>query len=259
MTTPERLVEVREKNGYTRKRLAQELQRPYRTITNYETGEREPGHEYIIEIAKKFGVSTDYLLGISDNPKSVPPKKTSLSDEAMKLAADFDKLDRFGKKTIRSIIDEELSRCIEQAKETAMLEAAAELAGDIMDKIIPFRRSYQPASAGTGIFLGPDEFETIYVLENNLTCRASFGVPVSGNSMEPDYHDGEVLLVERAEDVRIGEVGVFTIDGDGYVKQRGDGELISLNPAYDPIPMNESIRCSGRVIGILEPDWIVEK
>lgn len=66
MGIPERLVEIREKNGYTRKKLADELGRPYRTITKYETGEREPGHSYIVEIAKKFGVSTDYILGASD-------------------------------------------------------------------------------------------------------------------------------------------------------------------------------------------------
>ena len=67
----ERLIEVRKRNGYTRKRLAEELNRPYRTITNYETGEHEPGHKYLIEIAKKFGVTTDYLLGLSDNPLKV--------------------------------------------------------------------------------------------------------------------------------------------------------------------------------------------
>lgn len=66
MGIPERLVEIREKNGYTRKRLSDELGRPYRTITKYETGEREPGHSYIVEIARKFGVSTDYILGVSD-------------------------------------------------------------------------------------------------------------------------------------------------------------------------------------------------
>ena len=64
MGIPERLVQIREQNGYTRKRLAEELGKPYATITKYETGQREPGHSYIIEIAKKFGVSTDYILGI---------------------------------------------------------------------------------------------------------------------------------------------------------------------------------------------------
>lgn len=64
----ERLVEIREKNGYTRKKLAEELGRPYATVTKYETGEREPGHAYIIEIAQKFGVTTDYILGIEKSP-----------------------------------------------------------------------------------------------------------------------------------------------------------------------------------------------
>lgn len=70
MGIPERLVEIREAHGYTRKRLAEELGRPYATITKYETGEREPGHTYIIEIAKKFGVTTDYILGIENSPTS---------------------------------------------------------------------------------------------------------------------------------------------------------------------------------------------
>lgn len=143
--------------------------------------------------------------------------------------------------------------------ENVNMEAAAELSVDVAENIIPFRRSNQPASAGTGMYLGPDEFETIYVLENDLTRRASFGIPVSGESMEPDYHNGDMLLVERVEDIAIGEVGVFTIDGQGYVKERGVSQLFSVNPAYAPIPMNESIRCNGRVIGILKPEWVVER
>lgn len=78
MGLPERLVEIRESHGYTRKRLCEELGRPYATVTKYETGEREPGHGYLIEISKKFGVSVDYILGIET--KSPP--------EAIKIAAE---------------------------------------------------------------------------------------------------------------------------------------------------------------------------
>lgn len=78
-----RLIEVRKRNGYTRKRLAEELNRPYRTITNYEAGEHEPGHKYLIEIAEKFGVTTDYLLGLSDDPhKTSDDKKVPGAAEA---------------------------------------------------------------------------------------------------------------------------------------------------------------------------------
>ncbi len=68
MSVSERLVSVREANGYTRKRLAEELGKPYATITKYENGQREPGHDYLILISKKFGVTIDYLLGIEKAP-----------------------------------------------------------------------------------------------------------------------------------------------------------------------------------------------
>lgn len=75
MGIPERLVEVREKNGYTRKRLAEELGKPYATITKYENGEREAGSSYLIEIAQKFHVTIDYLLGLSNDPNGSSTQK----------------------------------------------------------------------------------------------------------------------------------------------------------------------------------------
>lgn len=81
MGIPERLVEVRERNGYTRKRLAEELGKPYATITKYENGEREAGSGYLISIAEKFNVTTDYLLGIEDD-QSVETKKSPAPAEA---------------------------------------------------------------------------------------------------------------------------------------------------------------------------------
>ena len=61
-----RLTKIREERGYKRTELAEMLGIPYRTITNYETGEREPGHPYIIKIAKLFNVTTDYILGLEN-------------------------------------------------------------------------------------------------------------------------------------------------------------------------------------------------
>ena len=81
MGIPERLVEVRERNGYTRKRLAEELGKPYATITKYENGEREAGSGYLISIAEKFNVITDYLLGIEDD-QSAETKKSPAPAEA---------------------------------------------------------------------------------------------------------------------------------------------------------------------------------
>ena len=60
MTLSERLKEVRKQHGCTRRQLAADLGRNYATITNYENGEREPGHTYLIEIARQFAVPAEY-------------------------------------------------------------------------------------------------------------------------------------------------------------------------------------------------------
>lgn len=93
MGIPERLVEVRERNGYTRKRLAEELGKPYATITKYENGEREAGSGYLISIAEKFNVTTDYLLGIEDE-QSAETKKSPAPAEAETEEVSLEETDR---------------------------------------------------------------------------------------------------------------------------------------------------------------------
>lgn len=75
-----RLTKIREEHGYKRTELAEALEMPYRTVTNYETGEREPGHSYIIKIAKLFNVTTDYILGL-ENETGSPDQDTPDSGE----------------------------------------------------------------------------------------------------------------------------------------------------------------------------------
>ena len=79
------------------------------------------------------------------------------------------------------------------------------------------------------------------------------------SSMEPQFHNGDMLLIERTKEIRIGEIGVFTLNGEGYVKELGDKELLSLNPEYQPIKMTGDVSCNGRVIGVLDPALIISQ
>ena len=49
--------------------LAMELNMSQNNVSRYETGAREAGYHELIAIADYFGVSIDYLLGRTDNPK----------------------------------------------------------------------------------------------------------------------------------------------------------------------------------------------
>lgn len=188
--------------------------------------------------------------GLSDyEPK--PKEVQSLSGEALSIAKDYQNLDKWGKKVVRSVIADEKARC-ESERHDQPKNANLE------DNVLPLRCSTQAASAGTGCYLGPEEWEPIYVQENDLTRHASFCVPVSGNSMEPRFHDGDVLVIDDSAEVELGQVGLYTIDGEGFVKIYGGDHLISLNPEYPDVPMTEDSRCNGKVIGVLKTDWIME-
>ena len=119
--------------------------------------------------------------------------------------------------------------------------------------IIPFYRI--PASAGTGSWLF-DETPVEYtnVPKTEKTSAADFMLEVRGDSMQPKFSDGDRVLVKCSESIYEGEIGVFILNNESYIKKMGRNELISLNPAYNPIKLTEydDIRCAGKVLGTLD-------
>ena len=119
--------------------------------------------------------------------------------------------------------------------------------------IIPFYRT--PASAGTGSWLS-DETPVEYtnVPKTEKTSAADFMLEVRGDSMQPKFSEGDRVLVKSSESIYEGEIGVFILNNESYIKKMGRNELISLNPAYNPIKLTEydDIRCAGKVLGTLD-------
>lgn len=119
--------------------------------------------------------------------------------------------------------------------------------------VIPFYET--PVSAGTGSWLGDDIVaEWLTVPRNDLTTSADFALKISGDSMQPKFSNGETVLVKQTSSVFEGEIGVFVLNGESYIKKLGKKELISLNPAYNPIQLHgfDDIRCVGKVLGTLD-------
>lgn len=59
------------------------------------------------------------------------------------------------------------------------------------------------------------------------------------------------MLVEMTDEIDLGDVGIFLVDNECFVKKLGNGELVSLNPDYKNIPLTENSKCMGKVIGTL--------
>lgn len=121
------------------------------------------------------------------------------------------------------------------------------------NKIIPLYMTR--ASAGTGNWLSDDiPVEWMTVPKTPLTEQADLMLKVCGDSMQPKFFDNDVLLIKNSPSILEGEIGIFILNGDSYVKKMGKGELISLNPAYKPIKLSEfdDIRCEGKVLGKID-------
>lgn len=110
----------------------------------------------------------------------------------------------------------------------------------------------QPASAGTGQYLNDVQVEQI---ELPVDINADFVVPIYGDSMEPDYHSGDYVFVKLSVDLSSGDIGVFELYGDAYIKELviddSGAYLHSLNNKYDDISIDSDsdFRIIGEVVG----------
>lgn len=137
--------------------------------------------------------------------------------------------------------------------------------------MISFPVAENYASAGTGQPLGDDFFSMVSIPASSIPHGASFAVRISGDSMEPEYHNSQLVFVERTHQLYDGETGLFSLNGEGYIKQyrvrplAPDPDqdefsdtgfpsrevcLVSLNPAYQPIRVHEedTLTVFGRIL-----------
>lgn len=244
-----RLRNARKNRGYTQKELAQKIGAKHNSISNWENDQNQPDPATLESLCRVLEVTANYLLlGDSGHPQ---PAVSPLTDREWELVGKYRGLDTGGRGAVEALLDYFSGLAVKTAPAILTPYASPPAL-----EIIEGRMSIQSVAAGTGTYLEADAFETIRLAKNDRTARASFYVPVAGDSMEPRFHDGDILMVEDAP-VKPGEIGVFTLDGSGYVKILGDGELVSLNKIYAPIPMSDDTLCNGKVMGVLDPDWLI--
>lgn len=123
------------------------------------------------------------------------------------------------------------------------IEKAASLAKKSSARRAAVIRIFDNAvSAGTGDFLDSENYE-LKDVDETVPFGADFGVRVSGDSMMPRIHDGDIIYIRKQDTLENGDIGIFSLDGNAYVKKlksSSDGLfLISLNKKYSPIPVGE--------------------
>ena len=112
----------------------------------------------------------------------------------------------------------------------------------------------QPSAAGHGNYLtdnGNEDYEMVSV--PCIPVGVEFGIRISGNSMEPNIKDGDIVFVKRQPSIELGETGIFIYDNAAYCKKlvywNGGYYLRSTNKDYKDIPISsDNIYCVGKVV-----------
>ncbi len=87
-----RLKQLRERSGYTHADLSEMLNIGFSQVYRYESGKADPSSHVLERMAKLFGVSVDYLLGLTDDPI---PDQSSLSHKEKQVIAAWRRGERF--------------------------------------------------------------------------------------------------------------------------------------------------------------------
>lgn len=126
----------------------------------------------------------------------------------------------------------------------------------IPNRIIKMPVYIQNVSAGKGNLILDGDYQILEFYEDMIPHKATYGVYISGDSMEPLIHNEQLVWVEDTQDIASGEIGIFQLNDEYFCKKfyqpilNGSIELISLNKNYVPIDVtgSDDFKCRGRVL-----------
>lgn len=227
------LLEEKDKQGLSLSELARRVDMAKSALSRYFNLTRQFPLNRADDFARVLHITPEYLLGLGDENQ----KKSSVKQQLNEV---FDELKE---KRQLKVVDYAKSELDDQNK-------VVEIADYQTEKEYPY---YDDAvSAGTGQFIGDSQKEQVTL---PVDYEADFVVPVYGDSMEPDYHDGDYIFVKLSVDLSDGDIGVFELYGDTYVKQLviedDHAYLHSLNKKYKDmlVDADSDFRIIGKVVG----------
>ena len=230
-TLGERIRYAREQKGLLQSELAKLINvKSSGVISNWEKDLNKPDAEKIVRLCSVLDTSASYLLdyyGKSDDVFNV---------SEIKHIKKYRDLDNHGKEMVDIILEKEHERC-------------ASLSNNKPAALRLYTYMHKIASAGNGFYFDDIPTETI---EAPYMPGADFIIGVNGDSMSPTYEDGDLVYVQKKDQLQSGEIGIFTMNNECFIKEVGENELLSHNKIYAPIPGNESIHCVGKVLGKID-------
>ena len=225
MYQPEKLKARRKKLKLTQKEIADQLGISYQAYSAWERGVKVPSKEKASQLEQILSV----------------PKGSFTEIEIVRL---YNTLSSKGKDQV-----------VAYARELVQKEQSQKVMS-ISKKLYEYH-VYEKMSAGIGASVYDDRnYDTVYFDEELAHDFASW---VSGDSMEPKYHNGSVALIRETGFDYDGAVYAVVCNNQTYIKrvyrEEGGLRLVSINPKYKDIfiSYDEDPRVVGIIVGHFVP------
>lgn len=252
LTFGEKIKEARKQRKLTQKQLADLIGAAHNSVSDWENNKNKPDPDTIELLCGALKITPNYLLASTEDDFS--PKEKSF----MKKYRFISTHSPDGSSVVDTVLDREYAIATQLKEQAEYIKKHQTNTNGNNEPNIDMRLInyyYRVASAGTGQIIFDMPPTKRIEIPNTLEYRkVDYAIGVNGNSMEPTFHDGDMLLVEMTEDIEIGDIGIFRVDNESYVKKLGKTELISINPAARNIPLNETAKCMGKVIDKMPTD-----
>ena len=252
----ENITHFRKQRGITQKELAKEVGITASTMTDYMKLRSAPSFGVIQKLSDYFGVKksdidTTFKEESTNSLPDIPDLLTQqITDKVVQLTPDNKKIVL---RTSEELLESQKANgemYTEQNEEETKINEVSEVI-----QLYSYDYYDHAASAGTGQYLNDVRVERI---ELPVDIDADFVIPIKGDSMEPDYHDGDLVFIQTSVELNDGVIGVFNYNGEAYIKQlvidKDQAYLHSLNPAYKDMPItpDTDFRIIGEVVDIYQ-------
>ena len=192
--------------------------------------------------SEKSGISKAYISLLEKNrhPKTgkpIAPSIQSIKQAAKGMSMDFD--------TLFSRIDGNVD-----ISDSNVTEAQRK---GIIIKV------YGRVAAGIPLEMIEDIIDTEEIPADLARTGEFFGLQIHGDSMEPKFSEGDVVIVRKQDDAESEDIVIATVNGTDATckrlkKYREGIALLSTNPAYEPMYftneeiVDKPVRIIGRVV-----------
>ncbi|WP_159545539.1 helix-turn-helix transcriptional regulator [Streptococcus halichoeri] len=228
MFSGNQLKKMRKAKSWSQAELAERLNVQKMTISNWETGKNIPNQAHLDQLGQLFKVARFAL------------------DEDYQLLTTYHQLTMENQERVINYTDSLLSK---QLQVVALAQHK--------DKKRFAYRVYESLSAGTGYsYFGDGNYDVVFYDEQFDYDFASW---VFGDSMEPTYLNGEVVLIKQEGFDYDGAIYAVEWDGQTYIKkvyrEENGLRLVSLNKKYSDkfAPFDEDPRIIGKIIANFMP------